>query len=124
VSKVIEEIVIVKDYGKQGLAMFFPLDAANPGCICASTTLMNYEGKPRGFRPNMLSVPMTSSEECDMSYFYMGCKPAADDPRVGPFMERQRRWLKGVYAHDGVTDVRLKRVFKDTQKYRNERWKR
>ena len=114
------EIVIVKDYGRQGLAMFFPNDPANPGRICHSGTLMSYDDEPRGFRPDMENVPLTSGDEADMGYFYSGRKPK-DEEKVKKFIERQQRWIQGC-LDEGDT-VELKRVFKDQQRYRAERWK-
>lgn len=112
------EDIIVKDYGSQGLAIFVPTDSARIGHICGWSTLLVYEP---GMRPDMLSCPMDWCEH-HSSYFLKGRKPAASDPRVGPFIERYRRWLESLQA-DGQT-VKLRRVLKDQQAYRNLRWQR
>ena len=119
--KVIVEDVIVKDYLHQGLAVFDPVDPANPGFICGWGTMLSYE---RGERPDMESAPMCYGE-CEMPYFYRGHKPRADDPRVEAFLERYREWAEPAYQNlaDEPIKLVLRRVFKDQYRYRRVRWK-
>ena len=114
--QVFYEDVIVKDYAHQGLAIFLPQDAAHPGSINCWATLMSE--KP-GTRPDMATASMCY-DEADMSYYYRGRKPSADDPRVLPFLERYRMWAESFYG--GPCELKLRRVFKDSQGYRKERW--
>lgn len=120
--KTFTEDVIVKDFGKQGLAIFVPCDPANLGRICVYDCYVSYDGQPRGFRPDMVD-DIVGYSEADMGYYYKARNPKKDDPRVGPFMERYRQFAEAAYTEQPCKLV-LRRVFKDQQRYRAERWKR
>lgn len=121
-ARVVWEDVIVKDNGRQGLAIFVPAEPASPGCINVFDTMLSYVSMLKGFRPNMLEVPC-SYEEASMGYFQSMRKPKADDPRVEPFLERYRKWAQSCYTAQPC-ELHLRRVSKDTQKYRDARWQR
>lgn len=116
--KTIVEEVIVKDYGRQGLAVFDPKDRANIGSICGWTTVLTRE---RGYKPDN-TEPM-SYGECSMGYFLDGQRVSSADPRLPAFLERYRRYAESCYIEQPIKLV-LKQVYKDQQRYRDERWKR
>lgn len=122
------EYVVVRDYGKQGLALFSMTDSANLGKICCWSTMLNYEGYPKGFRPG-LNAPY-SYDEVDRGYFLKGklVRPGSAlwrELNCDAFIRRYTVFAVQGYEHHGP-DVELEIVVvqKDQQKYRNERWKR
>jgi hypothetical protein len=127
------EHVVVRDYGKQGLAIFDMTSAASLGNICCWSTLVNYEGEPKGFRPS-LDAPMYYGE-AHISYYWKGklVRPGSDKAReleLDKFVEAYRRWA--IYGYqmmlepderDGV-ELEVKVVQRDHAKFRKERWTR
>ncbi len=118
--KTIVEEVIVKDYGRQGLAIFVPRDPATGGRICGYMTYRAYDGEPAGFRPDPASV-IYGYAEADMGYFYKGKKPKAENPHVAILLERYRKYAEDCYTEQPCKLV-LKRVLRDQQRFRDERW--
>ena len=107
------EKVIVKDYGRQGLALFFPETPANRGHIDGWTTLIVYD---KGDSADVLTSLMCGGE-CSMGYFLQGKKPKKGDSRIAQILARYKQ--SGVkYAEPTQQKV----VFKDTAKMQIERW--
>lgn len=103
---------IIKDMGRQGLEVFLPETPANPGRIECWGTLFTHE---KGEHPGPWHAPMSWGEAA-MGYFWGGRKPSVHDQRVPEIRRRLQRELGD--------DVQLKRVMRDTQAMRKERWKR
>jgi hypothetical protein len=124
------EHVVVRDYGKQGLALFPLEDPANPGRVCCWSTLVSYENEPKGFRPDS-DAPMCYGE-ASMGYYWRGklVRPGSADAKalgLADFVERYKRWaIYGYEMSQGTKDIELEIVVvhKDQQRFRNERWKR
>lgn len=125
------EHVSIRDYGKQGLALFDMTTPTNPGNVSCWSTALNYEDRPKDFRPE-ISAPM-SFDEVPMSYYQKGMivRPGTqpwEDFKVDEFIANYKRWAEGgcLLAVPAGTEVELEIVVvqKDQERFRRQRWAR
>lgn len=127
-TKKFTEYVVIRDYGKQGLALFDMTSAANRGNVNCWSTLMDYRNEPKGFRPGP-DAPMCFTE-ASMGYYWQGrlVRPNSNKWRelgVDVFIERYKEWaLQGYSHHDGDVELEIKVMQRDHDKFQKERWTR
>lgn len=128
--KTFTEHVVVRDYGKQGLAIFDMTSPANWGHICCWSTLVSYDSEPKGFRPDP-DAPMCYGE-ASLGYYWRGklVRPGSEQAKalgLDAFVERYRQWaIYGYQMAQDTKDIELKIVVvhRDQERFRKERWKR
>ena len=118
--RTLDDYVIVKDMGAQGLELFFPADPASPNTICCWSAIHIYR---LGEHPGVDAAPMTYCE-AHMTYFLSGKKPKGYDPRVQALIKRYERTVQAESCKDQDVKLATKRVFKDTAALRKQRWGR
>ena len=115
----LEDVVIAKRMPGNLIELFLPLDEANYGNIICWGYLMSY---PLGEYPTT-SAPMYMSE-ATLGYFHTGKKPDNADLRVNALIKRYEREVQAWSCLHQDVQLVTRIAFKDTQKFKQERWSR